>query len=400
MLVQNSYDGDVRLRRKAEALVTAGYAVDVLALRNAAAKGFYTLNGVNVYTLGLGKRRGSLLRYVFEYLAFFVWALVRLSLLMVWRRYAVVEVNTLPDFLIFAAAPARWMGAKLVLDMHEITPEFYMSKYGIDERSWVVRFLTRLERMSFDFADHVITIHEPILDLLVSRGLDRTKATVVMNAVDEATFRSHPKRSESVAGMASEKFVMMYHGTLTRTYGLEFALEAFAIAQSDMPAAEFWILGDGPDRSSLEHLTQARGLTSKIRLLGSVPPSQVSVWVERCTIGVLPMRRDVFLDFAFPNKLSEYIILGKGVIIPRLKTIRHYFSEEALAYFEPNSAVDLAKQMVHMYRDSGFRSRLVANAKLEYAPIRWEVMRERYLRLIEDMVGPPRSAELQALGGQ
>src|SRR5262249_2014885 len=146
MLVQNPYDGDVRVRRKAEALVAAGYSVDVLALRGSAARRNYVLNGVNVHSVGLGKKRGSGARKVFEYLAFFVWALVRLSLLMPRRRYAVVDVNTLPDFLIFAAAPARWMGAKLVLDMHEITPEFYVSKYGIPERSWVVRVLTLLER--------------------------------------------------------------------------------------------------------------------------------------------------------------------------------------------------------------------------------------------------------------
>jgi glycosyltransferase involved in cell wall biosynthesis len=387
MLVQNSYDGDVRVRRKAEALVAAGYAVDVLALRASAARRSYALNGVNVYTVGLGKKRGSLPRYAFEYLAFFVWALVRLSLLMLQRRYAVVDVNTLPDFLIFAAAPARWMGAKLVLDMHEITPEFYISKYGIAERSWVVRALTHLEKMSFDFADHVVTIHDPILDLLVGRGLSRAKATVVMNAVDEASFGSRLTSSAADSGV-SEKFVMMYHGTLTRIYGLEIALEAFAIAQTDMPGAEFWILGDGPDRNSLERLTQACGLASKVKLLGSVPPTEVQAWVEQCAIGVLPMRRDVFLDFAFPNKLSEYIILGKGVIVPRLKTIRHYFSEEALAYFEPNSQADLAKQMVRVYRDGGSRARLAARARAEYAPIRWDVMKQRYLTLMEGLVGP------------
>ena len=37
----------------------------------------YTLNGVNVYTLPLGKKRGSLARYLFEYAAFFLWAFVR-----------------------------------------------------------------------------------------------------------------------------------------------------------------------------------------------------------------------------------------------------------------------------------------------------------------------------------
>jgi len=129
MLVQNDYQCDSRVRRKAEALVAAGYSVDVLALPSFQREKTYTLNGVNVCTLSLARKRGSLARYLFEYAAFFVWALVRVSLQMRWRRYAVVDVNTLPDFLIFAPIVAKWMGTKLILDMHEVTPELYGSKY-------------------------------------------------------------------------------------------------------------------------------------------------------------------------------------------------------------------------------------------------------------------------------
>jgi glycosyltransferase involved in cell wall biosynthesis len=386
ILVQNRYDGDVRVRRKAEALVAAGYAVDVLALGTSDTKKTYSLNGVNVYTVGLGKKRGTLLRYGFEYIAFFVWACVRLSVRMPKRRYAVVDVNTLPDFLIFAALFARWMGAKLVLDMHEITPEFYISKYGIAEGSWMVRLLKRVERISFDFADHVITIHEPIQDLLVGRGLSRAKSTVVMNAVDEANFFSPARAAAATTTNTGERFVMIYHGTLTSIYGLASAIEAFGIAHEEMPGAEFWILGDGPEKSSLERLARERGLAAKVKLFGSVPPADIPSWLDRCDVGVLPMRRDVFLEFSFPNKLSEYIIVGKSVIVPRLRTIRHYFSDEALAYFEPNDSSDLAKQMVRLYQDSDLRARLSARAKVEYAPIRWEVMKQRYLKLIEGII--------------
>jgi len=46
---------------------------------------------------------------------------------------------------------------------------------------------------------------------------------------------------------------------------------------------------------------------------------------------------------------------------------------------------------VRVYRDSGLRARLAARAKEEYAPIRWEVMKQRYLGLMEDLIGPGRS---------
>ena len=133
LVVQSVYDSDPRVRRKAEALVAAGYSVDVLALRPSNGKKSYSLNGVNVQTLSLGKERGSLARYAFEYATFFLWVFAKLPLQMVRRRYGVIDVNSLPDFLIFSPLLAKCMGAKLILDLHEITPEFYVSKYGMSE---------------------------------------------------------------------------------------------------------------------------------------------------------------------------------------------------------------------------------------------------------------------------
>jgi len=398
MLLQNPYDTDIRVRRKAEALVAAGYSVDVLALRSSTSSKRYTLNGVQVFTMPLAKKRGSLARYIFEYAAFFLWASVQLFVRLRRRRYAVVEVNTLPDFLVFAAASARWMGARIVLDMHEITPEFYVSKYGIGEDSWLVRLLERVERRSFHFADHVITINEPIRGLLVGRGLPRSKSSVIMNAVDEALFMPEPVAVSADVSVPG-RFVMMYHGTLTSVYGLQLAIEALALARRELPGAALWILGTGPDRDELERLAQARGLGSAVRFLPSVPPSEVAAWVSRSDAGVLPMRRDVFLEYAFPNKLSEYIVLDKPVMIPRLGAIRHYFSDDALAYFEPGDAADLARQMIRLAHDPALRARVATQARAEYAPIRWTVMKARYLRTMGELARPDRGPAPSSPGG-
>jgi glycosyltransferase involved in cell wall biosynthesis len=385
LVVQNVYDFDPRVRRKAEALVAAGYSVDVFALRPENGDKAYTLNGVNVHTVSLGKKRGSLFRYFFEYFTFFWWTFFRVPVAMLSRRYAVIDVNSLPDFLVFAPVLARMMGARLILDLHEITPEFYMSKYGIGPNAFSIRLVTFLEKISVRFADRVLTINTPIEDLLVSRGLDRSKSTVVMNAVDEARFAASPQ-SVAAAEHDPKKFVMVYHGTLTSIYGLDIAVEALALSHREMPGAELWILGSGSERDQLSDLAQARGLSDKVKLVGQVPAAEIPSWLSRCDVGILPIRRDVFLDFAFPNKLPEFIIAGKTVLVSRLKAIRYYFSEEALAYAEPNDPAALAAQMVRLYHDPALRDRLVRKAKEEYEPIRWDVMKARYLTLVGELI--------------
>jgi glycosyltransferase involved in cell wall biosynthesis len=183
----------------------------------------------------------------------------------------------------------------------------------------------------------------------------------------------------------NSKFIMMYHGTLTYIYGLDIALDAFARVHAKIPQAEFWILGDGPERENLERITQQGELKDKVKFFGMIPQDEVPKWVYQCDAGVLATRQDAFLDLSYSNKLSEYIALGKPVIASRLKTVRRYFSEQALAYFEPHHTADLAAGMLEIYQNPERRQKLSCQAKLEYQPIRWNVMRQRYLNLIKNL---------------
>jgi glycosyltransferase involved in cell wall biosynthesis len=180
---------------------------------------------------------------------------------------------------------------------------------------------------------------------------------------------------------------MMYHGTITRIYGLDIAIQAFALNHTQMPGAELWILGGGPEIASLKTMSEHAGLNSKVKFVGLVPSAEIPGWLKRADVGILPLRRDVFLDFASPNKLAEYIVSDKPVIISRLNSIQHYFSDDALAYFEPNHPRDLAMQMVRLYSDAGLRTRLADRARQEYAPNSWSVMKQRYLQLMNEMTG-------------
>jgi glycosyltransferase involved in cell wall biosynthesis len=386
IIVQNPYEIDIRVRRKAEALVAAGYTVDAIALHSKHSPSKkYDVQGVTVHTVSLGKMRGSLFRYVFEYLAFFVAAFWKLALLMRTRKYSVIDVNTLPDFLVFAAAFARLRGAKVVLDMHELTPEFFMSKYEVGRDHWLVRFSEFIERISFRYADHVITINDPVQELFISRGLDPEKATVMMNAADDALFATGNTSAKPRGN--DGKIVLMYHGTLTRIYGLDIAIKGLSFAQKEAPNVELWILGDGPEMAALKKHAEECGVASKVRFIGRVLPTEISSWVQQSDIGVLATRRDVFLDYSFSNKLTEYVIMGKPVIASELRTIRHYFSPEALAYFTPNDSERLAAQIVRVSRDPELQGNLAKQARLEYVPISWAVMKSRYLNLIALLCG-------------
>ena len=86
---------------------------------------YETSGPVTVHRIRLNRKRTGIVRYLFEYGLFFCQAAVKVSFLHFRRQYRFVQVNSMPDFLVFAATVPKLLGAKLVLDLHEPAPELF-----------------------------------------------------------------------------------------------------------------------------------------------------------------------------------------------------------------------------------------------------------------------------------
>ena len=101
---QGYYPEDPRVRREAEALAAAGYRVQVLCLRNTGQKKRELCGQVEAIRLPLGqsgRKRAGALRYLIDYTLFFALANLACSLLNLRHSYALVQVNTMPDALVW-----------------------------------------------------------------------------------------------------------------------------------------------------------------------------------------------------------------------------------------------------------------------------------------------------------
>ena len=182
--------GETRVQREAIALRDRGYQVDVICLRGRGEAARECHDGVEVHRLPVGRHRGrGLAVQLLEYLVFFAMAAVRLSWLHLRRRYRSVQVHNLPDFLVFAAVFPKATGAPVILDLHDLMPEFFAARLGLTMDHPLVRMVLLQERMACRFADHVITVTEGWRETLAGRSVPMTRSTVVMNVADSALFR-------------------------------------------------------------------------------------------------------------------------------------------------------------------------------------------------------------------
>ena len=151
MVTHSFYESDNRVLRYAESLAERGDHVDVLALRRSASlPRTETINGVQLHRIQdrFAKGEGSLWSYLWPLLRFSAVSLNWLAAPRKDRQYDLVHVHNIPDFLIFSAWPARLRGSRLLLDIHDIVPEFFASKFNADEQSCLVRGLKLMERAS------------------------------------------------------------------------------------------------------------------------------------------------------------------------------------------------------------------------------------------------------------
>ncbi|MCK4597891.1 glycosyltransferase, partial [bacterium] len=168
MLAYTYYLSDPRVRREAEALADRGYGVDVLCLHGEGEKPRQQVNGVRVIRLPQSRYRGHRSwAYVVGYARFFILSFLWLTWFHLRKGYQLIQVHTMPDFLAFAALVPKILGAKIVLDIHDLMPELYSTKFGLAKSHPLIKVLKLQERLSARFAHRVIAVHEPQRRLLV-----------------------------------------------------------------------------------------------------------------------------------------------------------------------------------------------------------------------------------------
>lgn len=383
MIVLTNYPGDTRVRREAEALVARGGTVDVICPWTPALGETRSIEGVRLYPTGKLERKGELspLAYILRDVAFVGRAMLRALHLDRRNRYDVIQVHTMPDYLVAAAMFPKLMGVRVLLDVHDLVPELYAAKFGVEENSRLIKFMMFVERRCVGFADHALAVHRPHLDALVRHGNPRDKFTIVMNAPDPRFFARR-----SVSPSESDPFVLLYHGTISRRHGLDNAIRAVGTARRTYGDIRLEIVGDGDDVDRLTSLVDELGLGPAVSIQRGVRPiEELKPILARASAGIVPIVDNTFTRYMLPVKLLEYVALGIPVICSSTESIRAYFDETMVSFFHPGDEGDLAAKIVALRGDPGLRQRLVLQADGFLELHSWERERDRYCGVIDSL---------------
>jgi glycosyltransferase involved in cell wall biosynthesis/peptidoglycan/xylan/chitin deacetylase (PgdA/CDA1 family) len=379
MVAYSNYECDNRVRRYAETLISRGDLVDVIAISSGDTPlGEERIKGVNVYRIQNRERNEkSKWRYAGRLLRFLLSSSLFLARKHRERQYDAIHVHNVPDFLVFAAWYPKWTGTKIILDIHDIVPELYASKFKTRAGDLCGELLRKVEKASGHFSDHVIVSNHLWSQKLVTRSFSESKCTTFVNHVDEAIF--YPRARTRNDG----KFVIIFPGSFQWHQGLDIAIEAMTHILERVPEAEFHIYGGGPEARSLAELSKRLGLDGSVKFRGSVSLDEMPKVIANADLGVVPKRADSFGDEAYSTKIMEFMSQGVPVVVSRTTIDSFYYSERDVRFFASGDSRALAQAVLEIIASRDLRDSLIRNGFDYVRRNGWDVKKKEYFDLLD-----------------
>jgi glycosyltransferase involved in cell wall biosynthesis len=231
------------------------------------------------------------------------------------------------------------------------------------------------------FADAVVTVHEPYRREMIARGTRETKVSLVMNSLDEELLPPAAPREKVLPRI-------VYHGTITPSYGVELLVHAAARVVDEIPDLRVEIIGEGDGVPELREKVSQLHLSNHVAIEGEyIPHREALARVNGASVGVVPNLPTALNRFALSSKLFEYVALGVPVVSADLPTIRAHFSADEIQFFQPGSAESLADALLAILLDPNRSAALVERARRRYQPYRWDVSAGQYLAILDRLSG-------------
>ncbi len=211
-----------------------------------------------------------------------------------------------------ALAAARLASAKTwlhVLDL-EVDAAYEL---GFIRNRRLIGAARNVERWLMRRCDLVSTISSRMQEAIQRKGVASERTAIFPNWVDTDEFRplEGPVPLRRELGIADDRCVALYSGSMGRKQGLEHVLAAARVLSESQDRSPLFILaGAGPMKEELERSAQD---LPNVRFLPLQPVERFNEFLNIADIHLLPQRRDAS-DLVMPSKLLAMLASGRPVI--------------------------------------------------------------------------------------
>jgi glycosyltransferase involved in cell wall biosynthesis len=227
------------------------------------------------------------------------------------------DVFPLPAAVAYrASAPSR---VAVLYDAHESVPtlaEVYRSRPAF-------RTMSRIETAFIRDADDVITVSEPIADLLQAHYGLRERPRVVANG--PSAQRQPGPTVRDVIGLPADVPLAVYSGWIDHERGLGLVLRAL----SQLPELHLVIVTAAVSVAveNLVRLAMDLGVHRQVHFASYVTPAALTNYLSGADFGLIPRVAGPHLDLSLPTKFREYLHAGLPLVVSDNKEMARVVTE-------------------------------------------------------------------------
>ena len=358
MLIENgSFPLDRRMRHLAEALLMAGYKVNVICPKgeDRDRSSLEVCEGVKVYRYPMLFQASKKLGYIFEY----SWALLCLGVLSmyVWIQDGVdiVHCANPPDILFIIARIFKLFGKKFVYDQHDVCPELYQSKFERQDR--IYRALLFLEKQSYHAADLVISTNQSYRDIARERGgIGDERSVIVRNGVDITRFHRMTPRPELKRQF---KYMALYLGIMGKQDGVDRVIQAahHIVHTYGRHDVLFVLIGKGECWQELQKLSEELKVDDVVQFMGFVTDEVLLDYLSTTDVCLAPDPPDRMNQLSTMTKIMEYMACQRPIVSFDLLETRRSAGDAAL-YIEKEDTKIFAQEVLGLLDDQARREKM------------------------------------------
>lgn len=168
-------------------------------------------------------------------------------------------------------------------------------------------------------ADVVLTACTPLAKR--ARSLGARKVLVIPNYPPKSFAPRSPRSTMRQELGLGDAPTVMFLGKLSKLEGSDLLKDIILKTSISIPSVKFLIVGDGPQKRSVEKFLIENGLTDRVIMTGWVPHNSVADHINAADVGLLPRMKTTFSPYASPEnilKVGEYLAVGKPIIAPKM----------------------------------------------------------------------------------
>jgi|CXWL01.1.fsa_nt_gi glycosyltransferase involved in cell wall biosynthesis len=349
---QDQYPWDVRVEKICDSLASQGIETHIVSRnRDGLPRIESSSDRVTIHRLPKGSSR--IIRNVLNFPAFFSPIWLKAIISTVWRTHSdLIIVRDLP-LAIAAWIAGKITGRPVILDMAENYPAMIQDTWRYRGPQWIDYLIRNpatlrlVESYILPKMDGVLVVSEASAKRIGNLGVREEVISIVGNTpiVQRA---ANSKVVDQVREMSD--FILTYVGGLEETRGLDVVVRAIQKVAQVKPNVLVVLVGKGTSELTLRRLASELRVEKHIVWMGWRDPEVVPSIIQASDVCLVPHYVTEHTDTTIPNKIFDYMLQKKPVIVTHAKTLSEivHHSRCGLVYRD-TSPDELAESIVQLH---------------------------------------------------